>query len=164
MVTTMPKVSVLDVLLYGEPIGTLTRVDGDRNLFAFNEDYIGNASRATLSLGYKDQYGELLTEFRPYQTRLMPFFSNLLPEERMRDYLAARAGVNPEREFFLIWALGRDLPGAVTMYPADGEDWPPDASTPIDEAEQRACSSSFLHYRALVVGSLFRPRESVGHG
>jgi serine/threonine-protein kinase HipA len=146
MVTTMPKVSVLDVLLYGEPIGTLTRVDGDRNLFAFNEDYIGNASRATLSLGYKDQYGELLTEFRPYQTRLMPFFSNLLPEERMRDYLAARAGVNPEREFFLIWALGRDLPGAVTMYPADGEDWPPDASTPIDEAEQRAQNEKMLRF------------------
>ena len=38
----------------------------------------------------------------------MPFFSNLLPEERLRDYLAARAGINPAREFFLLWALGSD--------------------------------------------------------
>ena len=37
----MADVSVLEVLLYGESIGTLTRVPGDRSLFAFNEDYKG---------------------------------------------------------------------------------------------------------------------------
>jgi serine/threonine-protein kinase HipA len=58
----------------------------------------------------------------------MPFFSNLLPEGRMRTYLAERAGVNPEREFFLLWVLGKDLPGAITVEPADGEAWPPGAS------------------------------------
>ena len=148
----MPKVSVLDVLLYGEPIATLTRVDGDRNLFAFNEEYIAEARRPTLSLGFKDHYGELLTEFRPYQTRLMPFFSNLLPEERMRDYLAERAGVNPEREFFLLWALGRDLPGAVTVRPADGEDWPPEASDSIEEAESQIAHVMSNYDIALFVG------------
>ena len=142
----MPKVSVLDVFLYGEPIGTLTGVDGDRNLLAFNEEYIADAGRPTLSLGFKDHYGELLTDFRPYQTRLMPFFSNLLPEERMRDYLAERAGVNPEREFFLLWALGRDLPGAVTVRPADGEDWPPEVSDPVDEAEKQAREEKLLRF------------------
>ncbi len=35
--------------------------------------------------------------------------------------------MNEEREFFLLWALGRDLPGAVTVEPADGEAWPPEA-------------------------------------
>ncbi|MDA3856983.1 MAG: type II toxin-antitoxin system HipA family toxin, partial [Roseovarius sp.] len=34
-------------------------------------------------------------------------------------------GVNPEREFHLLWALGHDLPGAITIKPADGEAWPP---------------------------------------
>ena len=122
----MPDVSVLNVLLYGEPIGTLTRVAGDRTLFAFNEAYIAAENRPVLGLSFKDQLGELITEFKPTQTKLMPFFSNLLPEGHMRTYLAERAGVNPEREFFLLWVLGRDLPGAITVAPADGEAWPPD--------------------------------------
>ena len=75
----------------GEAEENLTRVEGDRSLFAFNEDYIANPDRSTLGLGFKDSFGELLTEFRPYQARVMPFFSNLLPEERMRVYLTDRA-------------------------------------------------------------------------
>jgi len=129
----MADVSVLEVLLYGKPIGTLTRVAGDRTLFAFNEDYIADAQRPVLSLGFKDDHGGLITDSRPTQTKLMPFFSNLLPEGHMRDYLAERAGVNPAREFFLLWVLGQDLPGAVVIRPADGEAWPPDAADSGDD-------------------------------
>lgn len=123
----MADVSVLEVMLYGEPIGTLTHIGGERSIFAFTEDYINEQNRPTLGLGFKDQYGELITSFRPYSIKLMPFFSNLLPEGRMRTYLAERAGVHPVREFFLIWALGSDLSGAITIRPADGESWPPSA-------------------------------------
>lgn len=122
----MADVSVLEILLHGEPIGTLTRVPGDRTLFAFNERYIADANRPVLGLGFKDNLGELITEFGTYQTRVMPYFSNLLSEGHLRSYLAERADVNPEREFFLLWALGADLPGAITIRPADGDAWPPD--------------------------------------
>lgn len=128
----MADVSTLDVLLYGEPIGTLTLVPGDRSLFAFNEQYIEDPDRPVLSLGFKDTLGELVTEFRPYGSRVMPFFSNLLPEGRMRDYLAERAGVNPEREFFLLWALGSDLPGAITIRSTDRDELPPVADRGVD--------------------------------
>lgn len=121
----MTNVSVLDIRLYGEPIGTLTHMGGDKTLFAFTDTYIENGDRSVLGLGFKDQSGELITDFRPYGTQVMPFFSNLLPEGHMRTYLAERAGVNPVREFFLLWALGQDLPGAITVTPADGEYWPP---------------------------------------
>jgi serine/threonine-protein kinase HipA len=124
----MADVTVLEVHLYGAPIGTITRLSGDRTIFAFNEAYIADANRPILSLAFKDSLGELITEFMPYQTRLMPFFSNLLPEGHMRTYLAERAGVNPEREFFLLWVLGQDLPGAITVQPADGEAWPPETA------------------------------------
>lgn len=124
----MADVSVLNVELYNRSIGTLTRVAGDRSLFAFNEDYINDPDRPTLGLSFKDQFGELRTDFRPVQTRVMPFFSNLLPEGHLRKYLAEQAGVNPEREFYLLWALGRDLPGAITIKPAEGEIWPPEAA------------------------------------
>ncbi|MFN4764724.1 HipA N-terminal domain-containing protein, partial [Gillisia sp. Q332] len=120
MRTTMADVFVLNVLLYGEPIGTLTRVGGDRTIFAFNDAYIADEARPVLGAGFKDALGNLITEFRSTQTRLMPFFSNLLPEGHMREYLANRAGVSAEREFFLIWVLGHDLPGAITVKPADG--------------------------------------------
>src|SRR5690606_30762998 len=96
-------------------------------LFAFNDAYIADENRPVLGLGFKDQFGELITAFKPTQTRVLPFFANLLPEGHMRTYLAERAGVNPTREFFLLWVLGRDLPGAITIRPADGEAWPDDA-------------------------------------
>lgn len=56
----MADASVLDVLLYGEPIGTLTNVGGDRTIFAFNEAYIDNPDRPTLGLAFKDEFGTLL--------------------------------------------------------------------------------------------------------
>jgi serine/threonine-protein kinase HipA len=67
----------------------------------------------------------------------MPFFSNLLPEGRLREYLAGQAEVNPECEFFLLWALGSDLPGAVTIRPADGEELPPSISDDADHDDDR---------------------------
>ena len=135
----MADISVLEVRLYDEPIGTLTRVEGDRTIFAFNEEYANDPQRHTLGLRFKDAYGELITEFKMRQTKVMPFFSNLLPEGHMRRYLADMANVNPEREFFLLWVLGQDLAGAITVVPADGEDLPPTAQRNLegDESGER---------------------------
>lgn len=121
----MPDFSVLDVALYGERIGTLTLLPGDQTLFAFEQAYISNPDRPILSLSFKDSFGGLITDLKPRRVRVPPFFSNLLPEGALREYLAKKAGVNSEREFFLLWMLGRDLPGAITITPAGGEKWPP---------------------------------------
>ncbi len=123
----MADFSVLDVLLHGKEIGTLTLLAGDRSLFAFNQAYIDDASRPTLSLSFKDALGGLITDIRPTQTRVTPFFANLLPEGPLRDYLAQRAKVNSRREFFLLRVLGQDLPGALVIRPADGDKMPPDS-------------------------------------
>ncbi len=159
----MPDVSVLNVNLYGEAIGTLTRVSGDRSLFAFNEDYINDAERPTLSLSFKDAFGELRTDFRPVQTKIMPFFSNLLPEGHLRQYLAKQAGVHPDREFFLLWALGRDLPGAVTITPANGDAWPPEAITDT-ENEAHNNTDSILRFSLAGVQLKFSAIESAKGG
>ena len=106
----------LEILLYGKPIGLLTHLGGDRSLFSFYESYIEDSERPTLGLGFKgDLNNALITEHHPTQTRLIPFFSNILPEGHMRDYLAKRSGIKPMREFFLLEALGKDLPGALTV-------------------------------------------------
>jgi len=90
--------------------------------------------RPTLSLSFKDIYGGLDTETKPIKTRVPTFFANLLPEGHLRKYLAQRAGVNQQRDFFLLWVLGCDLPGAIRMAPADAESWPEDAVTDVNES------------------------------
>lgn len=142
----MPDVSVLEVLLYGVPIGTLTSVPGDRTLFAFSQGYIDDPDRPTLSLSFKDRYGGLITDIRPTQTVVPPFFSNLLPEGPLRAFLGQRAGVNPKREFFLLWILGRDLPGALTIRPADGDAWPADAESAEPDQTERDRRANVLRF------------------
>lgn len=133
----MANVPLLNVKLYGETIGTLTYLQGDRTLFSFTDEYIADQNRPTLSLGFKDDFGQLITQLPATQKRLLPFFSNLLPEGHLREYLARQAGVNPEREFFLLWALGSDLSGAVTVEPADDEPWPLDVENADALAQKR---------------------------
>ncbi|PYT73555.1 MAG: kinase [Acidobacteria bacterium] len=121
------KLNALSVRLHGEQIGVITRLAGDRQLFAFEQDYIDNAQRPTLSLSFKGSTGGLVTSVRPVPRRVPPFFSNLLPEGHLREYLAKRADVNPGREFFLLAVLGADLPGALVIEPLEGETHQADA-------------------------------------
>jgi len=116
----LEKVNALDVYLQDRRIGIINRLAGDRHLFAFEQDYIDDQNRLTLSLSYKGQAGGLVTAVRPVSRRLPPFFSNLLPEGHLRDYLAEKAGVKKEREFYLMAVLGADLTGAVVVKPMDG--------------------------------------------
>jgi len=117
------KLNALGVHLHGKRIGIINRLAGDRQLFAFEEEYVADPKRSTLSLSFKGREGGVVTSVRAVTRRLPPFFSNLLPEGHLRTYLAEQAGVKPEREFFVLAALGEDLPGALTAMPlsADGD-------------------------------------------
>lgn len=114
------KLTTLSVRLHGRQIGVINRLAGDRQIFAFEQGYVDDPQRPTLSLSFKGRTGGLVTAVRPVPRRVPPFFSNLLPEGHLRDYLAKLAGVNPEREFFLLAVLGADLPGALVVEPLDG--------------------------------------------
>jgi serine/threonine-protein kinase HipA len=115
----LQKINALGVHLHGRRIGIINRLAGDNHIFAFEQDYIDDPNRPTLSLSYKSRTGGLVTTVRPVSRRLPPFFSNLLPEGHLRDYLAQKAGVKKEREFYLMAVLGADLAGAVTVRPMD---------------------------------------------
>ena len=112
-----PKLNALAVQLGGRQIGILNRLAGDRHLFSFEQEYVDDPGRPTLSLSFKGQSGGLVTAAGPVARRVPPFFSNLLPEGHLRTYLAEQAVVKPEREFFLLAMLGADLPGAITVTP-----------------------------------------------
>jgi serine/threonine-protein kinase HipA len=105
----------LTVLLHDRPVGTLTLLPDDASLFAFDAQYAAVQTRPTLSQSYLTATGELRVATRISRTRLPPWFSNLLPEGPLRNYLAQRGGVHPGREFHLLALLGDDLPGAVRV-------------------------------------------------
>ncbi|HZU50825.1 MAG TPA: type II toxin-antitoxin system HipA family toxin [Sphingomicrobium sp.] len=117
----MIEAASLDVNLAGTRIGSISRLDGDRSIFSFDDAYVQDEQRPVLSLAYKDSFGALINQPRAYQTRIEPFFSNLLPEGTLRDYLARRAGVKAVREYQLLGQLGVDLPGAVEVVPVGAE-------------------------------------------
>lgn len=122
----MIDAAALDIFLHDRRIGTVARVDGDRSIFTFDEGYLSDEERPTLSLAYRDQYGAIINAPRVYQTQIEPFFSNLLPEGALGDYLARRAGIKPVREYLLLAQLGGDLPGAVKALPVGARGMQPD--------------------------------------
>lgn len=98
------------VSLYGARVGTLNQ-RGDYTWFRFDDDYIHDPNRVVLGLVFEDDL------FAPHANslRLPPWFSNLLPEGRLRDWIAEDRGVSVDREMELLAQVGRDLPGAVTV-------------------------------------------------
>ena len=128
----MIDAAALDIFLGETRVGTIARLDGDASIFTFDDVYLADQDRPTLSLAYKDANGEIIAEPRSYRTKIEPFFSNLLPEGTLRDYLARRAGVKAVREYHLLAQLGHDLPGAVRAVAVDAEE------TEADELDEEA--------------------------
>lgn len=119
------RIDALDVFLGESLVGVIVLTPSGNVVFSFDEDYIENPGRPTLSLFYKGEDGGLIDEARVYSHRLPPFFSNLLPEGDLRRYVIAQAGLKGDKEFALLGVLGEDLPGNVRVRAPDGDEWPP---------------------------------------
>lgn len=107
----------LEVYLNQYYVGVLSQLLDGRTVLAFDEKYLSDPNRPTLSLSYQNVVrgvtasGNLLSP----SGKLSPFFSNLLPEGKLRTYLAVKAGVRETQEFPLLAALSDDLPGAIIL-------------------------------------------------
>jgi serine/threonine-protein kinase HipA len=121
----MADARVLKILLGDVLVGHLTGFQDGKNLFAFDDSYIDRGpGRPTLSLSFNNPGDEETTERQLreiYSSRmkLPPFFSNLLPEGVLRDYMVKRLKIHHDHEFDILMALGESLPGAVRALPAD---------------------------------------------
>lgn len=110
----------LSVYLNEYYVGMLTQLLDGRTVLAFDNDYLNDSQRPTLSLSYKNIFRDVASrDIVSPSGKLPPFFSNLLPEGKLRTYLARKAGVRETQEFPLLAALSDDLPGAVVLR-ADG--------------------------------------------
>lgn len=107
--------NTLEVLIGKLPIGLIEVETGgmDQTRFSFLPSYRELARRPVLGQTFIDKLESTWTA----RVRVPAFFSNLLPEGALRALLARHAGVNAVREFFLLAALGGDLPGNVVVRP-----------------------------------------------
>jgi serine/threonine-protein kinase HipA len=101
-------VRALDVWLYGRRAGRLEQVDGQMR-FAYDADYVA-AGGAPLSCS-------LPLGDREHDREAQAFFANLLPEGEARTLVARRLGVSAGNDFGLLYAIGGDCAGAVTLLP-----------------------------------------------
>ncbi|AEU38008.1 HipA N-terminal domain protein [Granulicella mallensis MP5ACTX8] len=111
----MRPLARLSVWLGQTLVGGITELPNDRNIFVFDQSYIGNRNRPVLSLSFFNAEGNLNSATIETQTKVAPFFSNLLPEEDLRRYVARLANVKEVRDLPLLQLLGEDLPGAVVV-------------------------------------------------
>lgn len=105
------------VFLHETRVGTLCQ-RGDYTRFILNQDYLGSPRRPVLGLRFEEN----LTASYAAALRLPCWFSNLLPEGPLREWIAEDRGVSLEREMELLAQVGHDLPGAVQVLPALGPD------------------------------------------
>lgn len=99
------------ILLHGEAIGLLWQSQGTTTL-ELAQSYWDNPDRAVLGQRFEEREPSFL---RQGGGRLPVWFSNLLPEGRLRSVMADHYGFNERNEFRLLLELGGDLPGAVTV-------------------------------------------------
>jgi serine/threonine-protein kinase HipA len=123
----MPR--ILNLYLSDQLVAQLTSIPGDRSILTLTEAYVADGNRPTLSLGFKGSAGGIAYTPKARQTRIDPYLSNLLPEGKLREYVADRDGIHPEREFELLRILGEDLPGGLIAR-LDNENEPVDTATP----------------------------------
>ena len=128
----------LHVFLGATRVGTFTNLDGDYNLFNFDQAYLDDPQRAVLSQGLIGKSGEPIARVPRIQTVAPPFFANLLPEEGslLRPMIARQYAINPRRDFPFLRELGADLPGAVVLRGSDQVDDAHDASDVATPEEQ----------------------------
>ena len=124
------------VWLYHSKVGSIYQ-RGDHTWFEFLPEYLARPDRPVLGLKFDQDLHN-----RSASLKLPPWFSNLLPEGILREWIAEERNVSVDREMELLAQVGQDLPGAVQVAP-EGEDLegrtPASFSSPrTEDAEQVA--------------------------
>lgn len=118
------------VELAGKRIGALLQ-RGDVARFLFDSGYWEDSERNVLGLWFENN-----PRRSPQAAlRLPPWFSNLLPEGPLRNWIAHDRGVSVDRELQLLLQIGRDLPGAVVVTALEGDPRVDEIGTPTAQQE-----------------------------
>lgn len=111
MMNSPDKEQLFGVYLGGRHVATLHRIV-DYTWLTFERSYLDDPNRAVLGLRFEED----LRAKHAAHLRLPPWFSNLLPEGPLREWIGAARGAPLTREMELLAQVGRDLPGAVQVF------------------------------------------------
>src|SRR5215470_11296466 len=118
---------------------------GDHTRLELSPSYLADPRRPVLGLVFAQNLGAR----HAATLRLSCWFSNLLPEGRLREWIAADRGVSPQREMELLTQVGLDLPGAVRITEAAGG---PDEPPPEDKGWRFSLAGVALKFSMLAKG------------
>lgn len=155
--------AAFDVYLNEVLVGHLSSLPDDKSVFWLAEEYMNMKHAPTFSLSLRGQNGYVRTVQTSRLLKLPPFFSNLLPESALREYLAKKAGIGSNREFLLMSLLRDDLPGAVFLRPSSqGKVSEKELSKFVEVQRYRQESGSLRFSLAGVQRKLSAVRNAVG--
>lgn len=125
----------LEVLLHNIPVGALAETPDRGAEFKFLDTYRDLALRPVLGQRFED---DLEKVYRSRRGQSLPdFFSNLIPEGRLRDVIVETAGLKAGDDLELLAFVGRDLPGAVSVQALEADPAGSfSAGTPESRAEE----------------------------
>ena len=93
-------------------VGTLQVNQHGQMRFTYAADWLADTSRPAISFSLPKQE-------QPFtQRQCRPFFAGLLPEEAQRDVIAGALGISRGNDFAFLEALGGDVAGALSLWPA----------------------------------------------
>ena len=93
-------------------VGTLQVNQHGQMRFTYAADWLADTSRPAISFSLPKQE-------QPFtQRQCRPFFAGLLLEEAQRDVIAGALGISRGNDFAFLEALGGDVAGALSLWPA----------------------------------------------
>ncbi len=110
----------LEVLLHGAGTGEISELPEGGSELRFLAAYLDRVPRPVLGQRFED---DLYARFRSRRGQTLPdFFSNLIPEGRLREVIEETARLEPGDDLALLAFVGGDLPGAVEVAPSADEE------------------------------------------
>lgn len=133
--------AALKVLVGATRVGELVLEHGDRTQFRFDHAYLELPDRPVLGRWFEDRLGRDFVDTGAH-SKVPNFFRHVLPDPTsvLRRLLSQKANVKAHREFFLLAALGEDLPGALRVLPDGAIDDEDAAPLPASEADAARAS------------------------
>lgn len=110
---------MLDVWIHDRLAGTIVREAATSVLsFVLREEYMADRGRPILGQQFEDRLEHRVFRQAKHPGRLPTFFANLLPEGALQAIVQAQSPDSDDAS--LLTRVGEDLPGAVTVHPAEG--------------------------------------------
>ena len=106
------RYKTLNIYLNGVLVGKLVQGQYGRLSFTYAPEFLNQATTGiSLSLPLQE---------KPFEDGVVKaFFSGLLPDEKIRQRLAAYLGLSEQNPFALLEAIGGECAGALSLYPEE---------------------------------------------